>query len=139
MKTGAEARMAPDSENAMSAELEQARYVSLVTFRKDGREVATPVWFVAFGGKLYCYTNRDMGKVKRIRATKRVRVAASDARGKPLGAYREGAGRVVAEPDLERRVYAELGAKYGWQYRLLDFVAWLGRRRGQRIALELAV
>lgn len=123
----------------MSPELEQARYVSLVTFRKDGREVATPVWCVAFGGKLYGYTNGNMGKVKRIRATGRVRVAASDARGKPLGVYHDGTGRVITEPDLERRVYRELAAKYGWQYRLLDFVAWLGRRRGQRVAMELAV
>jgi PPOX class probable F420-dependent enzyme len=123
----------------MPPELEQARYISLVTFRKDGREVATPVWCVAFGGKLYCYTSGNMGKVKRIRATRRVRVAPSDARGTPLGAYREGTGRIVTEPDLDRRVYVALAAKYGWQYRLLDIVAWLGRRRSRRIALELAV
>jgi hypothetical protein len=126
-------------EEAMSPDLERARYISLVTFRKDGREVATPVWSVAFGGKLYCYTNGNMGKVKRIRATKRVRVAPSDARGKPLGGFAEGTGRIVSEPELEKRVYAELAAKYGWTYRLLDVFAWLGRRRAQRVAIELTV
>ncbi|MFI5400367.1 MAG: PPOX class F420-dependent oxidoreductase [SAR324 cluster bacterium] len=123
----------------MTPELERARYISLVTFRKDGRAVATPVWCVAFGGKLYCYTHRDMGKAKRIRATGRVEAAPSDSRGRPLGAYSAGTGRVVSDPELEKRVYAELAAKYGWQYRLLDFAAWLGRRRKRRVAVELAV
>ena len=97
----------------MAPELERARYISLVTFRRDGRAVATPVWCVAFGGKLYCYTHRDMGKAKRIRATGRVEAAPSDGRGRPLGAYSTGTGRIVSEPDLEQRVYAELAAKYG--------------------------
>jgi len=123
----------------MTPELERARYINLVTFRKDGREVATPVWCVAMDGKLYIYTNGNMGKVKRIRATKRVRVAPSDGRGKPLGSWSEGSGRVITEPALAERVYAALANKYGWQYRLLDFVAWLGRRRSQRVTAELAI
>jgi PPOX class probable F420-dependent enzyme len=123
----------------MSPELERARYINLVTFRKDGREVATPVWCVAMDSKLYIYTNGNMGKVKRIRATKRVRVAPSDARGKPVGQWSEGTGRIVEEPALQRRIYAALAAKYGWQYRLLDVIAWIGRRRGQRVSAELAV
>ena len=123
----------------MSPDLERARYINLVTFRKDGREVATPVWSVAMDGKLYFYTNGNTGKVKRIRATKRVRVAPSNSRGKPLGAWSEGSGRVITEPALAERVYAALGAKYGWQYRLIDFFAMLGGKRGQRIAAELAV
>ena len=123
----------------MAPELERARYISLVTFRRDGRAVATPVWCVAFGGKLYCYTHRDIGKAKRIRATGRVEAAPSDGRGRPLGAYSTGTGRIVSEPALEQRVYAELAAKYGWQFRLLNVAAWLGRRLPRRVAIELAV
>ena len=123
----------------MSPELEQARYISLVTFRKDGREVATPVWCVAFGGKLYAFTDGHMAKVRRLRATPRVRVAPCTVGGKPLGAYREGTGRIVTEPELNRQVYAELAGKYGIQYWLTTSVAWLGRRLSRRVALELAV
>jgi len=123
----------------MSPALEAAKYINLVTFRKDGREVSTPVWCIALDGKLYCYTNGLAGKVKRIRATRRVRVAPSDMRGKPLGGWSEGTGRIVSEPELQRRVYGALAAKYGLTYRALTLVAWLGRKLNERFAIELAV
>jgi hypothetical protein len=123
----------------MTPELEHARYIALVTFRRDGREVTTPVWCVALDGKVYAYSNGNAGKIKRIRATKRVRVAPSDGRGKPLGKWSEGTGRLVAEPDLAKRVYAGLTRKYGWQYRLIDFFAKLFGKARERIAFELTV
>lgn len=123
----------------MSPALEGAKYINLVTFRKDGREVSTPVWCVALDGKLYCYTSGLVGKVKRIRATRRVRVAPSDGRGKPLGDWSEGTGRVVEEPELEGRVYSALAAKYGLTYRALTLLARLGGKLKERIALELTV
>ena len=123
----------------MSPALEQAKYINLVTFRKDGREVSTPVWCVALNGKLYFYTNGNMGKVKRIRASGRVRVAPSDARGKPLGEWSEGKGRIVGEPELLARIYRALAAKYGLVYQALNFFAWIGRKQKERIAVELAV
>jgi hypothetical protein len=123
----------------MSPELAGAKFINLVTFRKDGREVSTPVWFVALDGKLYCYTNGLTGKVKRIRASRRVRIAASDVRGRPLGGWSEGTGRVVEAPEQERRVYEALATKYGLTYWALTFFARLGGKLKERIALELAV
>ena len=123
----------------MSPTLAQAKYINLVTFRKDGREVSTPVWCVALNGKLYVYTHGNVGKVKRIRATKRVRVAPSDARGKPLGPWSEGTGRMVTEPDLQRSFYAALAAKYGLIYRALTLVAWATRKLAARAVIELTV
>ncbi len=123
----------------MSPALEQAKYINLVTFRRDGREVATPVWCVTVSGKLYFYTNGNMGKVKRIRATKRVKVAPCDMRGKVLGSWSEGTGRIVTEPDVLKQIYAALPRKYGLTYMALDFFAWIARRRSQRIACELMV
>lgn len=123
----------------MSPALEHAKYINLITFRKDGREVSTPVWCVALDGKLYFYTNGNMGKVKRIRATGRVKAAPSDARGKPLGAWSEGKGRIVAEPELLSRIYGALAAKYGFTYQVLNFFAWLARKQRERIAVELTI
>ena len=123
----------------MSPELANAKYINLITFRKDGREVSTPVWCVSFDGKLYFYTVGDSGKVKRIRATKKVRVAPSDARGTPVGTWSEGTGRIITEPDLQKRIYQALAAKYGWQYRILDAFAWIARRQGRRVTAELAL
>ncbi|MFP6629399.1 MAG: pyridoxamine 5'-phosphate oxidase family protein, partial [Myxococcota bacterium] len=52
--------------------LGDAPYVSLATFRRDGREVRTPVWVARDGEHLYIFSEAKAGKVKRIRATKRV-------------------------------------------------------------------
>ena len=123
----------------MSPELERAKYINLVTFRKDGREVSTPVWCVTVDGKLYFYTNGNMGKVKRIRATKRVRVAPSDVRGTPVGPWAEGSGRIVADSAEAARIYQAIGRKYWLTYPVLNFVARIAGRQKDRIAVELSV
>jgi PPOX class probable F420-dependent enzyme len=123
----------------MDPALQTARYVNLVTFRKDGREVATPIWCVALDGKLFAFTGAKLGKAKRIRATGRVKVAPCDARGGVRGAWSSGTGRVVTEAPLAARVMREIGAKYGLQYRLLTVFAWLFRRLGDRVVLEMKV
>ena len=48
--------------------LAQSTYVSIESYRKNGRAVPTPVWIVADGDKLFCWTLGNSGKVKRIRA-----------------------------------------------------------------------
>jgi uncharacterized protein len=62
------------------------KYISLKTFRKNGDDVATPVWFGEEGDRLYVMTRSDMGKVKRIRNNPEVRLAPCTIRGKVTGA-----------------------------------------------------
>ena len=38
------------------SDLDRHRYLSLATFRRNGAEVTTPVWFAAGDGKLYVFT-----------------------------------------------------------------------------------
>jgi len=84
-------------------ELGRERYVSLATFRKNGKEVRTPVWVAPDGEHLYVYTNRTMGKVKRIRNDGRVRIAPCDVRGGLRGEWEDGHARMLDAPDeLER-------------------------------------
>jgi PPOX class probable F420-dependent enzyme len=66
-------------------EIQGQKYVSLVTFRKTGAAVHTPVWFGEDGGKLYVMTRSDSGKYKRIRNNPRVQVAPCTVRGKITG------------------------------------------------------
>ncbi len=47
------------------------KYISLITFRKSGVAVPTPVWFVELNRKLYVITRNDSGKYKRIRNNKK--------------------------------------------------------------------
>ncbi|MEV0413714.1 PPOX class F420-dependent oxidoreductase [Streptomyces sp. NPDC050448] len=122
-------------------ELDQGKYVSLTTFRKDGTPVATPVWAVADGGELYVWTRSDSWKVKRIRNNGRVTVGPCDVRGRVAeGApVLEGEARLLDEAGL-KRVRKLMLRKYTWQFWALDVpaaVARLGKRPHTAIAVKL--
>jgi PPOX class probable F420-dependent enzyme len=65
--------------------IQNQKYISLTTFRKNGVGVATPVWFGEEDGKLYVMTLSKMGKTKRVRNNPQVRVAPCTMRGKVTG------------------------------------------------------
>jgi uncharacterized protein len=89
------------------------QYALLTTFRKSGEPVPTPVWFgVGEDGKLYVRSERDTGKVKRIRNDGRVRIAPSNFRGKPLGPPVEGRARILP-PEEEERAEQAIQSNYG--------------------------
>jgi PPOX class probable F420-dependent enzyme len=117
--------------------LDNERYLSLVTFRRDGREVATPIWFAEDAGHLVAFTLGDSGKVKRLRNSPRARFAACDARGKVRGPWRDGTARVVSEPAAVARALERLHAKYGWQMAIADFFSRLSGRYSKRAYLEI--
>src|SRR6516164_11841717 len=73
-------------------ELAAERYVSLVSFRRNGNGVPTPIWVAACDGKLYAVTNGTSVKMKRLKANDRIRLAACDARGKVRGNWRRDTG-----------------------------------------------
>ncbi|MFE5538112.1 PPOX class F420-dependent oxidoreductase [Streptomyces sp. NPDC056492] len=120
-------------------ELNQGKYVSLTTFRKDGTPVATPVWAVADGGELYVWTHSDSWKVKRIRNNGRVALSPCDVRGRVAeGApVLEGEARLLDEAGLAR-VRKLMSRKYTWQFWVLDVPAALARR-GKRPHTAIAV
>jgi uncharacterized protein len=122
-----------------ASELARERYVSLATFRRNGAEVRTPVWFAARDDRLWIVTGGDSGKVKRVRHTARVRVAASDARGGVHGAWHDGSARIMHEPREIADAQALLHAKYGWQTRLLEVISRLTGRYRRRVWLEVAL
>jgi len=61
------------------------KYISLVSFRKNGAAIPTPVWFGEKDGKLYVMTRSDSGKYKRMRNNPLVRIASCTVRGKVTG------------------------------------------------------
>lgn len=118
------------------AQFEKQKYLSLETFRKNGKGVATPVWFAEDGGKFYIYTLADGGKVKRIRNNPRVRVAPCDARGRVTGDWVEGRARIVGRAETERG-HELLNRKYGWLKRIGDVFSKLRRRDRAVIEVQL--
>jgi PPOX class probable F420-dependent enzyme len=66
-------------------QIQGQKYVSLITFRKSGVAVPTPVWFGEKDDKLYVKTRSDSGKYKRIRNNPKVRIAPCTVRGRITG------------------------------------------------------
>jgi PPOX class probable F420-dependent enzyme len=116
------------------------KYVSLATYRRNGAEVKTPVWIAKVAGRYYVFSAGDAGKVKRIRATPRVRIAPCDVRGEVRGPWIEAHARIVVDPTLIVEVRKALRSKYGLVMRFTDVIATMtGRiRRRAYIEMELA-
>ena len=80
---------------ASLATLAREKYLSLETFRRSGVGVRTPVWFATVPAEaptgapetFYVYAATSSGKAKRIRANRRVRIAACDSRGRITGPW----------------------------------------------------
>ncbi|MBW2315368.1 MAG: PPOX class F420-dependent oxidoreductase [Deltaproteobacteria bacterium] len=119
--------------------LDQERYVSLVTYRKTGRAVATPVWFALAGERFYVFTEADAGKVKRLRNDARVQLSGCNVRGKVHGAPYDGRAAVTDTPESIARAYDALRAKYGWQMRVTNLFSRLAGRIDGRAMLEIEV
>ena len=121
--------------------LNDAAYLSLATFRRSGAEVRTPVWFAREASVLYIFSAPDAGKVKRLRAGSRVRIAPCDVRGGVKGEWLDVVGWLFNDANEITRAHAALVRKYGWQMLLLDVGARLSGRyaRRQYLRIELPV
>jgi uncharacterized protein len=106
------------------------RYLSVTSFRRDGAGVATPLWFVSDGERLFALTDAHAAKVRRIRHNPRVLVAPCRAsgklRGEPLPAHAE---VLTDTADLDR-VQQLLIERYKISYRLVMSIYRLRRRLG---------
>lgn len=90
------------------------KYAVLVTFRRNGEGVPSPVWFgLSDDGRAYVKTANDVGKVKRIRADGRVLIAPSTMRGKPVGPVIRATARLLPQHEwaqAEQTLVAAYGA-----------------------------
>ena len=122
----------------MSIDAKTARYVNLASFRRDGREVRTPVWIAETErGEPVVYTNVNSGKVKRIRRNPRVRLAPCDMRGNVQGEWLDAKARIVEDAEQLEAGFRAMVKKYGWQMRLALLLSRLSGRYAERAILEL--
>lgn len=89
------------------------KYCLLVSYKRSGEAVPTPVWFGLADGNLYVRSEANVAKVRRIGNDSHVRVAPCTVRGRPLGLPAEGRGRVLTKPVDEAQAEAALQANYG--------------------------
>ena len=93
----------------------------LVTYRRNGTPVPTPVWAAEANGRLYVRSERTAGKVKRLRRDPRVLVAPCTVRGKPLGPPFEATARMLPSSE-ESHAERVLASRYGLGRALFEWV-----------------
>lgn len=110
--------------------LRGARQCLIVTFRRSGEPVPTPVNFgLSEDGSLYFRSEPHVAKIKRLGRDPRVRVCPCNLRGKPTGPLAEGTARVVPEGESERAA-AVVAANWSAWMRPLE-------RGGDRIGIPM--
>jgi len=80
-----------------------ARQCLLVTFKRSGEPVPTPVNFgLSADGRLYFRSEPHVAKIRRLRRDPHVRVCPCSFRGKPRGPLVEASARVLPESENQR-------------------------------------
>jgi len=121
--------------------LNKEKYISLTTYRRSGKAVATPVWFVLDGERLFVWTGAQSGKVKRLRNNPEALVASCTSRGKVTSEAFRATVRIVPEASGQR-AQVLLNQKYGLMKRgieVLNTIVRIVRRRpkGESVYLEI--
>ena len=87
----------------MSADVDAAKYVSFVTYKKDGTPVATPVWVVPYDGGYAFTTDPTAYKVRRIKNDARATLTVCNSRGKIVEGATTHIGSALLLDDTHRR------------------------------------
>jgi uncharacterized protein len=115
------ARTAPPGARAIAeqprtgsvAEVAAYKRTLLLTYRRDGTPVPTPVWAAEADGVFYVRSERASGKVKRLRRDPRMLIAPCTVRGRPLGKPLEASARLLEGVEEELRAERALAGSYG--------------------------
>ena len=97
---------------ATFADVAKSEYILLTTFTKDGRPKPTAIWAAPDRDRLVVITQETSWKVKRIRNTPRVTVAACDMRGNAKSEAVE-ATAAILDKSANGTTYDAIGARYG--------------------------
>ncbi len=122
----------------MSADVRQfndAKYINLETFKRNGTSVSTPVWFVTENDYIFVVTRSATGKVRRVRNNPNVRIVPSGFRGEPKGTWKDGIAKIVDSEDSGRIILLR-NKKYGFQAKLASLFT---SRKGKYVVLSIKI
>lgn len=91
--------------------LEPGKYICILTYKKNGDGVSTPVWFIRKDNKIYIRTSNQSGKVKRIKNNNNVSYALCNISGRIKGEWHSGLAKI--EPDVNKMIFSKITEKYG--------------------------
>jgi hypothetical protein len=112
-----------------------AKFLSIETYRKSGKAMPTPVWFAEIDGRYYFQTQKNAGKVKRIRNNAACRIAPCTQNGTITGEWIEARAEVVTDTPAALAAQQALLKKYGLLKRVFDL---MNRKKGYD-AVRIAV
>lgn len=120
-------------------EIDNAKYVSFLSFRKSGEAVATPVWIAPFEDGYGFTIESTSGKAKRLAHTSRATIQACSFKG----VITPGATIYNCEASLVLHERAEevrdaVARKYGLTYKLFSISLWFKDRFGKSKGLPEA-
>jgi PPOX class probable F420-dependent enzyme len=118
------------------ADIAKSEYILLTTFTKDGRAKPTPIWAAPDGERLLVITQEKSWKVKRIRNTPRVTLAACDMRGNAKSEAIE-ATAAVLDKSQNGAVYDAIGNRYGFVGKTFNLFSKLRGGMKNNVGLEL--
>ena len=112
------------------------RFLNLSTFRKSGVPVLTTVLFALASDKIYAWTPKDSGKVKRIRNDASVQIAPSTRLGRPLGPKAAATARILSVTE-QTEAQSLTDRQFGW---LKKFFGLIWRLQGrEQIYIEITL
>ncbi len=111
-------------DSSTTSALAAYRFVDLVTYRRDGRAVSTPVLFVPHGQRLLVRISRRSGKFRRLQHSDLVEIAGCDSRGRRLADGVAGHARIL-DHDAVAPALRSLHRRYPIAGRLFTAFRWL--------------
>ncbi|MGV0742838.1 PPOX class F420-dependent oxidoreductase [Mycolicibacterium sp. XJ870] len=97
---------------------DKTRQILLVTFKRPGEAMPSPIYHGVAEGKLYVRTDARTGKIKRLRNNPHVVVAPCSLRGKPNGHTVAGLARILPETD---HAHADEAIAANWTWPMKAF------------------
>lgn len=111
------------------------KYINLETYKKNGKSISTPVWFVIENNLIFVVTRSSTGKVKRLKNNPNVRIMPCGFRGGSKGEWVSGIAK-FAESRESARIVNLRNKKYGITAKLASLFT---LRKGKFIVISIQI
>ena len=114
--------------------LQNQQFMNLTTYRKSGVPVVTTVLFAVANEKMYVWTTKDSGKVKRIRNNATMEIEPSTRLGRPRGPIAAATARILSVTE-QIQAQTVTARQFSW---LQKFFALIWRLQGrEQVYIEI--
>jgi uncharacterized protein len=121
------------------SQFSRKQYLALETYRKDGRPVRTPVWFLEDNNRLlYIVTDNKSGKAKRIRNNHSVRIVPCSYKGRPEGKWLDAEATLLEDQGADE-IRHILNRKYGLAGKMVRFYHRITRRKEIPVVIRIQI